>query len=78
VNGTPRIVVLPGDGIGPEIVAAAREVLDALGEFSYDERLMGARKPLLFAAGASKDGATSSEPTVDLLAHLLALWFSRA
>ena len=37
----PRIVVLPGDGIGPEIVAAAREVLDALGEFSYDERLMG-------------------------------------
>jgi 3-isopropylmalate dehydrogenase len=41
VNGTPRIVVLPGDGIGPEIVAAAREVLDALGEFAYDERLMG-------------------------------------
>jgi 3-isopropylmalate dehydrogenase len=41
VNGTPRIVVLPGDGIGPEIVAAARRVLDALGEFSYDERLMG-------------------------------------
>ncbi|MGN6256567.1 MAG: 3-isopropylmalate dehydrogenase [Solirubrobacterales bacterium] len=37
----PRIVVLPGDGIGPEIVAATREVLDALGEFSYDERLMG-------------------------------------
>src|SRR3954466_4876554 len=37
----PRIVVLPGDGIGPEIVAAAREVLDALGESSYDERLMG-------------------------------------
>ena len=41
MNGTPRIVVLPGDGIGPEIVSAAREVLDALGEFSYDERLMG-------------------------------------
>jgi len=41
VNGTPRIVVLPGDGIGPEIVAATREVLDALGEFAYDERLMG-------------------------------------
>jgi 3-isopropylmalate dehydrogenase len=41
LNGTPRIVVLPGDGIGPEIVAAARELLDALGEFSYDERLMG-------------------------------------
>jgi 3-isopropylmalate dehydrogenase len=41
VNGTPRIVVLPGDGIGPEIVAATRQVLDALGEFAYDERLMG-------------------------------------
>jgi 3-isopropylmalate dehydrogenase len=41
LNGTPRIVVLPGDGIGPEIVAATREVLDSLGQFSYDERLMG-------------------------------------
>ena len=37
----PNIVVLPGDGIGPEIVAAARQILDSLGEFSYDERLMG-------------------------------------
>jgi len=41
MSDAPRIVVLPGDGIGPEIVAAARELLDALGEFSYDERLMG-------------------------------------
>src|ERR1700754_5192847 len=41
MSDAPRIVVLPGDGIGPEIVAATREVLDALGEFSYDERLMG-------------------------------------
>src|SRR3954471_21968477 len=41
MNATPRIVVLPGDGIGPEIVAATRQVLDALGEFSYDQRLMG-------------------------------------
>ncbi len=37
----PRIVVLPGDGIGPEIVAAAREVLDLLGKFAYEEHLMG-------------------------------------
>jgi 3-isopropylmalate dehydrogenase len=35
------IVLLPGDGIGPEIVAAARRVLDAAGEFGYDERLIG-------------------------------------
>ncbi|HWT91246.1 MAG TPA: 3-isopropylmalate dehydrogenase [Solirubrobacterales bacterium] len=41
MNGTPRIVVLPGDGIGPEIVAATRELLDAIGEFSYEEQLMG-------------------------------------
>jgi 3-isopropylmalate dehydrogenase len=36
-----HIVLLPGDGIGPEIMAAARQVLDALGEFEYDERLVG-------------------------------------
>src|SRR5215218_8850804 len=41
MSDAPRIVVLAGDGIGPEIVAAARQLLDALGEFSYDERLMG-------------------------------------
>jgi 3-isopropylmalate dehydrogenase len=41
MSEAPRIVVLPGDGIGPEIVAAARQVLDSLGEFSYEERLMG-------------------------------------
>jgi 3-isopropylmalate dehydrogenase len=38
---TQRIVLLPGDGIGPEIVAAARRLLEALGEFEFDERLMG-------------------------------------
>jgi 3-isopropylmalate dehydrogenase len=37
----PRIVVLPGDGIGPEIVAAARRLLEALGEFEYEEHLAG-------------------------------------
>ncbi len=36
-----RIVLLPGDGIGPEIMAAARELLDAVGEFELDERLLG-------------------------------------
>jgi 3-isopropylmalate dehydrogenase len=38
---TPRIVVLPGDGIGPEIVGATRTLLEALGEFEFDERLVG-------------------------------------
>ncbi len=37
----PRIVLLPGDGIGPEIVVAARRLLEALGEFELEERLMG-------------------------------------
>jgi 3-isopropylmalate dehydrogenase len=41
VSEAPRIVVLPGDGIGPEIVAATQQILDALGEFEYDERLLG-------------------------------------
>src|SRR6185295_17049955 len=36
-----RIVLLPGDGIGPEIMAAARELLAELGEFELDERLVG-------------------------------------
>lgn len=41
-----QIVVLRGDGIGPEIVAEAIKVLDAAGEkygfqFHYDDRLMG-------------------------------------
>ncbi len=37
----PRIVLLPGDGIGPEIIGSARRLLEALGEFEFDERLMG-------------------------------------
>src|SRR5919106_5480410 len=36
-----RVVLLPGDGIGPEIAAAAREVLGALGDFDLDEQLVG-------------------------------------
>jgi 3-isopropylmalate dehydrogenase len=36
-----RIVTLPGDGIGPEIMAAAAKALGALGDFELDERLLG-------------------------------------
>jgi 3-isopropylmalate dehydrogenase len=35
------IVTLPGDGIGPEILAAATRVLDAIGDFAYDEHAFG-------------------------------------
>ncbi len=38
---TPRIVLLPGDGIGPEIMAAARELLGAVGDFELEEQLVG-------------------------------------
>jgi 3-isopropylmalate dehydrogenase len=38
---TPRLTLLPGDGIGPEIMASAVQVLDRVGEFDYDERLLG-------------------------------------
>jgi 3-isopropylmalate dehydrogenase len=38
---TRRIVTLPGDGIGPEILAAAERVLGELGDFELDERLVG-------------------------------------
>ena len=36
-----RIVALPGDGIGPEIMAAARRLLDELGGFEVEEHLVG-------------------------------------
>ncbi|HTR89867.1 MAG TPA: 3-isopropylmalate dehydrogenase [Solirubrobacteraceae bacterium] len=36
-----RIVTLPGDGIGPEIMAACLRVLDAVGEFAYEEHPFG-------------------------------------
>jgi 3-isopropylmalate dehydrogenase len=35
------IALLPGDGIGPEIVGAARRVLDAVGDFTYEEHVVG-------------------------------------
>ena len=37
----PRIALLPGDGIGPEILAPAVEVLNAVGEFDYEEHSFG-------------------------------------
>ena len=37
-----RIALMPGDGIGPEVVAEARRVLDALGlDLSYEVGLVG-------------------------------------
>jgi 3-isopropylmalate dehydrogenase len=36
-----HIVTLPGDGIGPEILAATLRVLDAVGSFTYEEHRFG-------------------------------------
>src|SRR5450631_3532167 len=54
-----RIVTLPGDGIGPEIMPAAIEVLNAVGaDFDYEEHLFG---------GASIDahGTALTDETID-------------
>jgi 3-isopropylmalate dehydrogenase len=37
----PRIVTLPGDGIGPEILAPTLELLQALGDFDFEEHVFG-------------------------------------
>ena len=37
----PRIALLPGDGIGPEIVSACRRVLEAVGSFRFEEHPVG-------------------------------------
>jgi len=36
-----KIVILPGDGIGPEIMAPTLTLLDAVGEFEYERHLIG-------------------------------------
>jgi 3-isopropylmalate dehydrogenase len=36
-----RVVTLPGDGIGPEIMAPTVELLARLGDFEFDERVFG-------------------------------------
>jgi 3-isopropylmalate dehydrogenase len=36
-----RIVTLPGDGIGPEIMAPALDLLQRLGDFEFEEHLFG-------------------------------------
>ncbi len=38
---TKHILLLAGDGIGPEVVAEAKRVLQAVGDFSFSEALLG-------------------------------------
>ena len=53
-----RIVVLSGDGIGPEIVSATRAVLDRIGAFEYEEHLIG-------GIAIDEEGGPLSESTVE-------------
>jgi len=57
------IALLPGDGIGPEVVGEARRVLDAVAdrfghEFVYEERPIGGR-------AIDETGSPLPEPTLD-------------
>jgi 3-isopropylmalate dehydrogenase len=51
------VVLLPGDGIGPEIIPAATAILDAVGDFTYEEHLFG---------GAAIDAAGEPLPQATL------------
>src|SRR5437868_6664205 len=54
-----HIALLPGDGIGPEVVASTVEVLNAVGDFEYSEHLIG---------GAAIDDAGTALPDATLAA----------
>jgi 3-isopropylmalate dehydrogenase len=58
----PRVVLLPGDGIGPEIIAPAVAVLEAVVEVEYEEHLFG---------GASIDafGTALTDETLEACRH---------
>ncbi|MGA8747143.1 MAG: 3-isopropylmalate dehydrogenase [Solirubrobacterales bacterium] len=58
MSEVPRIVLLPGDGIGPEIIGAAQRLLGSLGEFEFDERLIG-------GASIEANGVGLSEEVLD-------------
>ncbi|MFH8492406.1 3-isopropylmalate dehydrogenase [Streptomyces longisporoflavus] len=63
----PRIAVLPGDGIGPEVMACALEVLHAVGDFTVDEHLIGAAaidKTGTPLPDASLDGCRAADATL--------------
>lgn len=63
MRGSFDILLLPGDGIGPEVVGAARTVMDAAAEhfgveLSYEERKVG-------AAAIRDEGEPVSEETLE-------------
>jgi 3-isopropylmalate dehydrogenase len=61
---TFKIALLPGDGIGPEVIAAAREVLECVGE-RYDHRFVYDTHPI---GGAAIDATGEPLPARTLQA----------
>jgi 3-isopropylmalate dehydrogenase len=57
-----RIVTLPGDGIGPEIMEPTLELLETLGEFEFEEYLFG-------GASIDVDGVALTDDVLDACRH---------
>lgn len=55
---THHIVTLPGDGIGPEIMDSAKQVLDKLGDFETTDHLIG-------GASIDEHGTALTKETLD-------------
>jgi 3-isopropylmalate dehydrogenase len=55
---TAHIVTLPGDGIGPEIMDSAKQVLDTLGDFETTDHLIG-------GASIDEHGTALTKETLD-------------
>ncbi|EJN61282.1 3-isopropylmalate dehydrogenase [Halogranum rubrum] len=68
---TEEIVVIPGDGIGQEVVPAAQKVLDAVGDFEYVEADAG-------DAVKAETGEALPQETYDLVAEADATLFGAA
>ena len=60
---TFKIALLPGDGVGPEVTAAARAVLELIGDF-YDHRFEFSEH-LIGGAGIDAEGDPLPQSTVD-------------
>ncbi|HEU0249310.1 MAG TPA: 3-isopropylmalate dehydrogenase [Solirubrobacteraceae bacterium] len=58
---THRIVTLPGDGIGPEILAPTLQVLRTLGEFEFDEHPFGGASIDLYGVALTEETQRACE-----------------
>jgi 3-isopropylmalate dehydrogenase len=57
-----RIITLPGDGIGPEIMEPTLELLEALGDFEFEEYLFG-------GASIDVEGVALTDDVLDACRH---------